>query len=167
MQIAPADLPADAEPADAKDRQDVPAVTWQAERMASVRRDIFVEARPDDVWAAVADFGAPHERLVPGFVVECRLDGTDRIVTFFNGAVAREAFVDSDDEQRRLVWSVTESGLGLTHHNASAQVLAEPGGGTRFVWITDLLPHEAAVPIGQMMDRGIEVLKHTMESDPD
>jgi Polyketide cyclase / dehydrase and lipid transport len=155
-----------APPAAAKDRQDVPAVTWQAERMASVRRDIFIEARPDDVWAAVADFGAPHERLVPGFVVECRLDGTDRIVTFFNGAVAREAFVDSDDEQRRLVWSVTESGLGLTHHNASAQVLAEPDGGTRFVWITDLLPHEAAVPIGQMMDRGIEVLKHTLETHP-
>lgn len=134
--------------------------------MASVRREILIEARPDDVWAAVADFGAPHQRLVPGFVVESRLDGDDRIVTFFNGAVAREAFVDRDDEQRRLVWSVTESRLGLTHHNASAQVFAEPGGGTRFVWIADVLPHEAATPVGQMMDRGIEVLKHTLETRP-
>jgi hypothetical protein len=134
--------------------------------MASVRREILIKARPEDVWAAVADFGAPHQRLVPGFVVECRLDGDDRVVTFFNGAVARETFVDSDNEQRRLVWSVTESQLGLTHHNASAQVFAEPGGGTRFVWITDVLPHEAAAPIGQMMDRGIEVLKHTLETRP-
>ena len=37
------------------------------------------------------DFGALHERLVPGFVVDCRLDGDGgRLVTFFNGAVARE-----------------------------------------------------------------------------
>ena len=132
--------------------------------MASVRKEILINARPEDVWAAVADFGAPHQRLVPGFVVECRLDGDDRIVTFFNGAVARETFVDSDDEQRRLVWSVTESRLGLTHHNASAQVFEEQGGRTRFVWIADVLPHEAALPVGQMMDRGIEVLKHALES---
>jgi hypothetical protein len=131
--------------------------------MASVRREVLIEARPDDVWAAVADFGAPHRRLVPGFVVECRLDGEDRIVTFFSGAVAREALVDSDHDQRRLVWSVTESRLGLTHHNASAQVFAEPGGTTRFVWIADVLPHEAATPVGQMMDRGIGVLKDTLD----
>jgi hypothetical protein len=134
--------------------------------MASVRREILIEAPPEDVWAAVADFGAPHQRLVPGFVVECQLDGDDRIVTFFNGAVAREAFVDSDDEQRRLVWSVTDSRLGLTHHNASAQVFDAPGGATRFVWIADVLPHKAAAPIGQMMDHGIKTLKHTLEAPP-
>jgi len=132
--------------------------------MASIRREILIEAAPEDVWAALADFGAPHQRLVPGFVVDCRLDGADRIVTFFNGAVAREAFVDSDDEQRRLVWSVTESAVGLTHHNAAAQVFDAPGGATRFVWVADVLPHEAAKPVGQMMDRGIEVVKQTLET---
>ena len=135
--------------------------------MASIRKEILIKARADDVWAAVAAFHVPHQRLVPGFVVECRLDGDDRIVTFFNGAVGREALVDSDDAQRRLVWSVTESRLGLTHHNASAQVFEEPGGETRFVWIADVLPHDAAVPIGQMMDRGIEVIKQTLESSAD
>jgi hypothetical protein len=39
------------------------------------------------VWDAVRDFGALHHRLVPGFVVEARLEGDDRVVTFFNGAV--------------------------------------------------------------------------------
>jgi Polyketide cyclase / dehydrase and lipid transport len=135
--------------------------------MASVRKEILINAHPDDVWAAVAAFDAPHQRLVPGFVVECRLDGGDRIVTFFNGAEARETLVDSDDDQRRLVWSVTQSRLGLTHHNASAQVFEEQHGETRFVWITDVLPHEAALPIGQMMDRGIEVIKQTLESGAD
>lgn len=132
--------------------------------MAPVRREILIQASPDDVWAAVCDFGAPHERLAPGFVVESSLDGDDRIVTFFNGAVAREALVDIDDDQRRLVWSVTESRLGLTHHNASAQVSAAPGGASTFVWIADVLPHGAATVVGQMMDRGIAVMKHTLET---
>jgi hypothetical protein len=26
----------------------------------------MIEARPDDVWAALRDVGAPHERLAPG-----------------------------------------------------------------------------------------------------
>ncbi|MDG4826849.1 SRPBCC family protein [Asanoa sp. WMMD1127] len=132
--------------------------------MASVRREVLIAAPVDEVWAALADFGAVHERLVPGFVVACRLDGPDRVVTFFNGAVAREVLVDSDAAARRLVWTVTESGLGLTHHNASAQVFAAPGGGSRFVWIADVLPHAAAVPVGRLMDRGIEVLRRTLSS---
>ncbi|MEV0717651.1 SRPBCC family protein [Asanoa sp. NPDC050611] len=132
--------------------------------MASVCREILIAAPPAAVWAALADFGAVHERLVPGFVVACRLDGDDRVVTFFNGAQAREAFVDSDDEQRRLVWSVTESRLGLTHHNASAQVFAGPSDGTRFVWIADVLPHAAAGPVGQLMDRGLGALRRALEA---
>jgi hypothetical protein len=43
--------------------------------MASIRKEILIESRPEDVWAAVRDFGAVHERLVPGFVVDCRLEG--------------------------------------------------------------------------------------------
>jgi hypothetical protein len=132
--------------------------------MASVRREILIDARPDDVWAAVADFANPHVRLVPGFVVDCHLDGDARVVTFAGGAVAREALVDSDGEQRRLVWSVTDSGLGFSHHNASAQVFAGPGGGTRFVWIADVLPHEVAAPVGQLMDRGMQAIKRTLEA---
>ncbi len=78
---------------------------------------------PEDVWAAVRDWGALHERLVPGFVVDTRLDGEDRIVTFANGTVLRELLVDLDDEARRLVWSVIDG--PYAHHNASAQVFSE------------------------------------------
>ena len=35
--------------------------------MASVRKDILIDVRPDDVWAAIRDYGAVH-RLVPGFL---------------------------------------------------------------------------------------------------
>jgi uncharacterized protein YndB with AHSA1/START domain len=130
--------------------------------MASVRKETVIDASPEDVWEALRDWGAPHERLVPGFVVDARLDGEDRVVTFFNGAVVRELFVDLDDDARRLVWSVVEG--PYTHHNASAQVFAEGDGRTRFVWTADLLPHDLAQQIDGLMEQGTGVLRTTLES---
>ncbi len=106
--------------------------------MASIRREIMVEARPEHVWAAVRDVGALHRRLVPGFVVDTRLESGARVVTFADGMVVRELIVDLDDEACRLVWSAR--GGRFTHHNASVQVLAEGEGRSRLVWIADLLP---------------------------
>jgi uncharacterized protein YndB with AHSA1/START domain len=131
--------------------------------MASIRLKRTIEAKPEEVWEALRDWGALHERLVPGFVVDTRLDGDDRIVTFFNGAVAREVLVDLDDEARRLVWSVVDG--PYTHHNGAAQVFAEGEGRTRFVWTADLLPNEAAAQTGEMMERGIGVVKETLEGE--
>ena len=74
--------------------------------MASIHKDIFIDAHPDDVWDAVRDFGALHTRLVPGFVLDTRLDGDARIVTFSNGTVARELLVDCDEARRRLVYAI-------------------------------------------------------------
>ena len=133
--------------------------------MASIIKEVLIDARPDDVWAAVRDFGALHERLVPGFVVNCRLDGPDvRIVPFFNGAEAREILVGIDDTARRLAYSVTDSPMGFAHSSASAQVFDEGERHTRFVWITDLLPDELATGTAQLMERGIGVIKTTMET---
>jgi hypothetical protein len=103
-----------------------------------------------------------HERLVPGFVVDTKLDGEDRIVTFFNGAVAREVLIDLDEESRRLVWAVVDG--PYTHHNGAAQVFAGDDGGSLFVWTADLLPNEAAEPTDAMMERGVETVKQTLEA---
>jgi hypothetical protein len=54
-------------------------------RLASVRRQIIVDVPIEAVWDAVRDFGALHVRLVSGFATDTRLEGEDRIVTFFNG----------------------------------------------------------------------------------
>jgi len=129
--------------------------------MASIRKEIPLDARPEDVWSAVRDIGALHERLVPGFVVATRLEDDARIVTFDNGLVARELIVDLDDEARRLVWSAR--GGRLTHHNASAQVYAEGDGRSRLVWIADLLPDDLAGDIGAMMDRGAAAMRKALE----
>ena len=84
---------------------------------------------------ASRNWGAIHERLVPGFVVDTRLDGADRIVTFFNGAVMRDVLIDLDEERRRLVWSIVDG--PYTHHNGAAQVLDGEEGGSLFVWTAD------------------------------
>ncbi|MFJ8817885.1 SRPBCC family protein [Amycolatopsis thermoflava] len=130
--------------------------------MASIRTEILIGTPLDVVWAALRDWGALHERLAPGFVTDTRLDGTDRIVTFFDGTVVREVLVDLDDDAHRLVWSVV--GGPYTHHNGVAQVFADGPGRTRFVWVADLLPGDLAARTGALMEQGIAVIKETLEA---
>ena len=77
--------------------------------MACVRKEIVIDARTEEVWAALRDWDAVHERLV------------------------RELLVDCDDRARRLVW------------------------------IADFLPDDVAELAAGMMDRGLGVLKATVE----
>jgi len=120
--------------------------------MASIYKDIIIDAHPDEVWDALRDFGAVHTRLAPGFVTDTKLDGDARIVTFANGSVARETLVDCDDKRRRLVYAIASE--RLKQHSASAQVFAEADGRTRLLWITDVLPNEMAPYIDAQMDQG-------------
>jgi len=125
--------------------------------MASIRKEIPLDARAEDVWAAVRDIGALHTRLVPGFVTDTKLEPGARIVTFANGMVVKELIVDLDDKARRLVWSAV--GGRLSHHNASAQVFADGDGRSRLVWTADLLPDELAGDIRTMMDHGAAAMQ--------
>src|SRR5437870_5294861 len=75
--------------------------------MASIWKEISTTASVDEVWAALSDVGALHTRLVPGFVVDTKLEPGARVVTFGNGMVVREAIVDIDEARRRVVWSAT------------------------------------------------------------
>ena len=125
--------------------------------MASVHREVIIEARPDDVWDALRDVGAIHTRLAPGFVTDVRLEDGARGVTFGSGQQVRELIVDVDEENRRVAWAAV--GGPMTHYNASAQVFAEGERRTRFVWIADLLPHEMAPGIAGMIEQGLAAIK--------
>jgi carbon monoxide dehydrogenase subunit G len=129
--------------------------------MASLRKEITVKARADQVWEVVRDIGALHTRLVPGFVVNTQLEPGCRIVTFANGHVVRERIVAIDDAARRLVWSAI--GGILAHHNGSAQVLEDRDGCTRIVWITDLLPDSATETIDRMMNQGMSAMQAALD----
>jgi carbon monoxide dehydrogenase subunit G len=129
--------------------------------MASVHREIVIERPPAEVWDALADVGALHTRLAPGFVTDCRLEPGARVVTFANGMVARELIVDVDAASRRIAWAVV--GGRLSHHNASAQVFAQGERSSRFVWIADFLPDEHAASIAAMIEHGLAAMKRHLD----
>jgi len=101
--------------------------------MATIYKEIEIERSKQFVWVAIRDVGAIHKRLVPGFVLNCRLEGDWRTVTFANGMVVRELIVSVDDKTRRHSWSAR--GEPLTHHNASIQVFSDGREKCRVVWI--------------------------------
>ena len=131
--------------------------------MASIRREAIIEASADLVWDALRDVGQVHKRVVPGFLTDCRMEEGARVVTFFNGMVARELIVDVDGKARRLAWAARNE--RLEHHNASMQVFDIDGlASCRVVWIADVLPHAAAQAVGGLMDEGLACMRKTLGS---
>ena len=129
--------------------------------MASIYKDIPIDAPPDTVWDAVRDFGAVHRRLNPGFVTDCRVEGNTRMVTFHNGNVIAEELVDCDDARRRLVYAILGRD-GITHYNGSVQVLGGDDGTSRIVWIIDVLPGDVAPYISSQMDLATAAMQKTL-----
>jgi Polyketide cyclase / dehydrase and lipid transport len=131
--------------------------------MATVIRNTTIDLAPADAWAALSDFGGVHQRLAAGFVTDCTLDAPDvRTIRFVTGAVVKERLVGADERARRLAYTVIESALSPSHHNAAAQII-EDADGTRFVWTTDVLPDGLAPTIAALMDAGIAAIKSTLE----
>ena len=129
--------------------------------MASIYKDIPINARPDAVWDAVRDFGAVHQRLNPGFVTDCRIEGNARIVTFHNGNVIAEELVDCDDARRRLAYAILGR-EGVRHYNGSVQVVGDGDRRSRIVWIIDVLPGDIAPFISGQMDLAAAAMQKTL-----
>jgi hypothetical protein len=129
--------------------------------MASIQKDIPIQAPAHEVWDAVRDFGALHTRLVPGFVVDTKLDGEARIVTFANGTVARELLIDCDDARRRLAYAIVSE--RMKHYSASVEVVADGNTNSRVIWIVDVLPHEIVPYISGQMDQGALAMQKALD----
>jgi carbon monoxide dehydrogenase subunit G len=122
--------------------------------MATIIKEITVDAPAEAVWDAVADFGAVHRRFAPGFVTDTELVEGARMVTFGSGVVAKELFLGADPGLRRLAYSVrTER---FQHHSASFQVEDLGDGRSRLVWTADVLPDEVAPVVAGMMEQGLK-----------
>ncbi len=128
--------------------------------MASIRKQVHIDATVAKVWEALRDVGALHTRLVPGFVTDTKMDGNARVVTFANGQVAREEIVSVDDNLRRVAWAILDP--PFQHYSGVAWVEPEVGG-ARFVWTADLLPNDMAERVDALMSAGIQVIKKTLE----
>ena len=133
--------------------------------MASIHKEILIDAPAEQAWAAIRDVGAIHTRFAREFVVDTRVEGTSRLVTFANGMTVREQIVDVDEDARRLVYSIVE--WQLTHHNASFQVFAVGRTRSRLVWIADLLPDEMAHLVDGFMEQGCAAIARTLSEAVD
>lgn len=129
--------------------------------MATIYKELSIDASPEFVWAAVRAVGEVHTRLAQGFVTNVVLNGDIRTVTFSNGFVVREQIITISDDLRRLAY--TSIGGRATHPNAYFQVLGELNGMSRLLWVTDLLPEEVLTPIAEMVELGSAAIKQTLE----
>jgi Polyketide cyclase / dehydrase and lipid transport len=126
--------------------------------MASIHRNIIIDAPASVVWDAIRDVGAAHKRVFPGVLTDVYFDGDGvRVATFANGLVVRECIIDIDDDRRRL--SYASVGGRLTHHNASLQVFPDGDLRSCVVWTTDLLPDDLVHLIESLVDQGARAMK--------
>ena len=133
--------------------------------MAAIRHEIVIEASPGQIWDVLRDVGAVHERLLPGRVAGCRIEGDQRFLTFPDGHVVRELIVAVDDRTRRLAYSVVAGARPpAEYHHASFEVRPEGDRAGRLVWITDVLPHSLADGIRIRMARGAAEMKAAIEA---
>ncbi|MVU80463.1 SRPBCC family protein [Nocardia sp. ET3-3] len=134
--------------------------------MASISREILIDAAPAQVWALVADFAEGPVRMAPGLVTGSTDLGEGlREVSFAHGTVVRERLITLDHEARRFVYSVIGGTATPLHDNAVMHVLPHGDNGTRFVWSRDILPEAMAAPFAATMDQALIVIKKTIESD--
>jgi hypothetical protein len=83
--------------------------------MTTIYKEFIVEAGIDSAWDALRDFNAVHQRLAPGFVVDCKPGEGSRTVTFANGMVAQEVLMGIHEAAHRLSYTVV--GGKASHHS--------------------------------------------------
>ncbi|WP_371096881.1 SRPBCC family protein [Streptomyces sanglieri] len=127
--------------------------------MAHINKEFLIDNSPENVWEALREVGAVHQRLVPGFVTDTRMEADTRIVTFANGVVVHELIVDIDEASRRVAYAVVGGAMAPKHHQASMQVLADTKGRSRFVWTIDVTPDELVAPSARWPSRGCVVAR--------
>ncbi|WP_123043837.1 SRPBCC family protein [Cohnella candidum] len=133
--------------------------------MPSIRKEIVIDASPEQVWDAVSDVGAVHDRLVPGYTENTLMDGHERTLLHPYGGRTREYIVSIDHEERRMAYAVVKGRMPLLHHHASFQVFPHGDNGSKLIWITDFLPAHLAPEIEARVHRGAEVMKETIEAE--
>lgn len=130
--------------------------------MATIRKEMHLNAPVAKVWGALADFQNVHTRLAPGFVVDSKPEGENaRTIKFANGSTVKETLVTLDEERHRLVYVVTSE--RIAHHNASAEIIADGAERCRFIWTTDILPDDLAPYIDSQMTEGAKAMKTALE----
>ena len=130
--------------------------------MVTILRDVSVNLPIDTVWKRLRQVGLAHE-LFAGVLVDGRVDGDLRTVTFANGMVVTEQILGVDEPSRRVAYSVIDG--PFEHHAASMQVIAD-GAGSRVLWFSDFKPDALSEMVTPLMEAGLAALKRNLEGGP-
>ena len=112
-------------------------------------------------WEQLRRVDLAHELFAP-VLVDGRIEGDIRTVTFADGLVVRERIVDVDEARRRIAYTVLDG--VFEHHSASMQILEIDSDSCRFVWITDFLPAGKGAMVKPLVEQGARALAANIES---
>lgn len=132
--------------------------------MATVRREVRIDAPPDAAWRLVTD-PAAIARWFPG-VVDVALgedaDGPVRTVEFATGLRAVERIVTNDPTLRRFQYRIV--GMGFRSHLGTVDVIDLGDDTSLVVHGTDASPDVMALIIGGAAGAGLETLRTIAEA---
>lgn len=127
--------------------------------MASIRRDITIDAHPADVWGLVGD----PARLAEWWPVEsCRMEGDKRFVHLATGLVFEEDILLVDDVQRRFQYSIVNNPL-IRDHLATVDVVDDRRGGSLVVYGTTCSPDVLALVTAGASGAALEKARTILE----
>ncbi len=131
--------------------------------MASIRREIRIDAPVADVWPLIGDPGRIHHWF-PGIVdcsVEETADGTVRTVTLGSGIMLEEHVVTNDPIAHRFQYRI--AGGVFREHLGTVDVIGLDDSTSLAVYSTDALPDVMALVIGGASGVALENIKSLAE----
>lgn len=117
--------------------------------MSSIRKTAWIDAPVDQVWATVADVGAVASWFPS--IKSSRVDGSIRTCELDRGGSVTEEIVRVDDSLRRLQYRIL-SGMAVTTHLATVDVIDGEDGRTLVVYSTEIEPDAFGAPIGKSVE---------------
>ena len=123
--------------------------------MSSIWWEVTIAVPADVAWASLRRVDLAHELFAP-VLVDGKISGDVRTVTFANGMAVRERIVDVDEARMRISYTVLDD--VFEHHNASMQIVPIDSDSCRFVWITDFLPAGKAEMVRPLVEQGSKAI---------
>ncbi len=127
---------------------------------ASVRKEIRIHRRADEVWDRIADPGVIQDWF-PG-IVASTVDGTTRVITLGSGISMPEEIITQDPILRRFQYRIT---VGVfRNHLGTIDVIDLHDETCLVVYSTDADPRTMALVIGAATAEALVELRDQMEA---
>ena len=127
----------------------------------SIRFEARIARPADEVWALAGDPARLHEWF-PG-ITDCRVDGTQRVITLGTGVQMPEELLVIDAVQRRFQYRITAP--IFKEHRGTIDVVDLGDATCLVVYATDADPRTMALTIAGGTAGALDELKRLMESN--